>query len=106
VGDDSAAGKWPGVSRVGEPELKRGPLEGSLQRPNEYWIRTTRLPGGAHGANWLGYFNSQVSRPPFCGHHDGNKIIIECWPDDDPQLTEKIDSAIEYANERLRELGQ
>jgi hypothetical protein len=35
--------------------------------------------------------------PPVSGYHNGNKIIVECWPDDEAQLIEKVDSAIEYA---------
>jgi hypothetical protein len=93
------------VSRDGEPRLIRGPHLGSLQRPNEYEIRTTPIPAGAHGANWLGYFNSRFTGPrPFRGLHDGNKITIECSPDDAPQLIETIDEAIEHANEQVKAL--
>jgi hypothetical protein len=94
------------VSRIGEPQLKRGPGPGPGQRPNKYWIRTTPIPAGARRYDWLQLFNSQVLLPPFSGYHDGNKINVECWPDDEPRLTEAIDSAIEYANERLRALEE
>jgi hypothetical protein len=96
------------VSRTGEPQLKRGPGPGpaSAQWPNKYWIRTTPLPAGARGYDWLQLFNSQLLRPPFSGYHDGNKIDVKCWPDDEPRLTVAIDSAIEYANERLRALEE
>jgi hypothetical protein len=91
------------VSRLGEPKLIRGPHLGSLQRPNEYEIRTTPLPAGALGVDWRGYFNSQFTGPRrFRGLHDGNKITMECSADDAPQLIEAVDSAIEYANEHLK----
>jgi hypothetical protein len=92
------------VSRDGEAKLIRGPQTGSLQRPNEYEIRTTPLPPGAHGADWRGCFNSQFTGPRrFRGYHDGiNKITVECSPDDEPQLIETVDAAIAYANERVK----
>lgn len=89
------------ISRDGEPELRRGPTPGSRKQPNEYWIRITPVPPGDNGIDWLGHFNSQLSQPPFSGYHDGNKIIVECWPDDEPNLIEMVDSAIEYADERI-----
>ncbi|GBE65990.1 hypothetical protein MFM001_24520 [Mycobacterium sp. MFM001] len=104
IGGNSLTGDWPGVSRDGEPELVRGPQPGSAKRPNEYQIRTTPVPAGAHGADWLGLFNSQLAGPPFTAYHDGNKIIVECRPDDEPTLVETVDAAIEHANERLRAL--
>jgi hypothetical protein len=36
--DDSLTGEWPGISCDREPALTRGPLSGSVQRPNEYRI--------------------------------------------------------------------
>jgi hypothetical protein len=51
-----------------------------------------------------------LNRPGVSGHtpipgwHDGNKITAYCWPDDEPNLIEKVDSAIEYANEEVRAL--
>lgn len=91
------------VLRDGEPELVRGPQKGSVQRPNEYEIRTTALPSGAKGVDWLGYFNSRFTGyGPFRGLHDGSKITIECSEDDAPQLIETVDEAIEYANEKVR----
>jgi hypothetical protein len=36
----------------------------------------------------------------FLAYHDGTKIVAECWPDDEPNLTEVVDAAIEYANEK------
>lgn len=90
------------ISRVGEPELVRGPLPGSLQQPNEYTIRTTPVPGGPHGYDWCMYFNSQLNKPPFTAIHDGKKITVYCSPDDEPKLTEAVDAAIEYANQRVR----
>jgi hypothetical protein len=101
MADDSVTGGWPGVSRDGQPELIRGQLPGSLKRPNEYKIHTTPVPGGPHGKDWLGYFNSQLSQPPISGYHDGNAINVECHPDAEPKLIETVDAAIEYANERL-----
>ena len=87
------------VSRDGEPELIRGSQPGSLQRPNEYEIRTTPIPAGPLGVDWLGYFNSQLTgQRPVRGLHDGSKIIVECSPEDETGLIEAIDSAIEYAN--------
>jgi hypothetical protein len=93
------------VSRDGEPELKLGPFSGSLKRPSEYWISTTPVPPGDDGVVWLGVFNSLLgSQPPFAGYHDGSKIIVECWPDDEPKLVETVDADIEHANKRLLEL--
>jgi hypothetical protein len=102
VSDDT----WPGVSRDGEPVLIRGPRRDSVQMQNQYEIRTTPLPAGARGADWRGYFSSRFTGPGrFHGWHDGNnKITIECWPDDYSEMIEKVDSAIQYANEKLREL--
>ncbi|WP_407688039.1 hypothetical protein [Mycobacterium sp. HUMS_1102779] len=91
------------VSRDGEPVLVRGPLSGSLQMANKYEIRTTPIPAGHHGTNWLGYFNSQFTgQKAITGYHDGHKITIECWPDDEPRLIETVDAAIEHANERVQ----
>jgi hypothetical protein len=98
------ATEWPGVSRGGEPELTRGPQPGSVKRQNQYIIRTTQIPGGAYGVDWLGFFNSQLIGPRVSAYHDGNKIVVECSPDDESKLIEKVDSAIEYANERLKAL--
>ena len=92
------------VLRDGEPKLTLSRPPGSLELPNKYQIRTTPLPGGAQGVDRVGFFNSQLGRPPIFGYHDGTKIIVECHPDDEPNLTEKVDSAIEYANEQLRGL--
>jgi hypothetical protein len=76
------------VARDGEPVLTRGPSRGSVKQPNEYKIHTTPVPDEAHGVDWLGFFNSQ----------------LECWPEDEPQLIEKVDAAIESANQRLRDI--
>ena len=62
MADDSVTAEWPGVSRYGEPELTRGQLPGSLKQPNEYKIRTTPVPAGAHGCDWIQFFNSYSSR--------------------------------------------
>jgi hypothetical protein len=110
--DDSATGEWPGVSRDGEPELIRGPQSGSVKLKNQYELRTAPVPAGADGYNWVQFFNSQFTGPrsrftgprPISGYHDGNKIIVECWPDDASELIETVDAAIEYANERLKAL--
>jgi hypothetical protein len=105
MSDDSVTGQWPGVSRDGErPELRRGPIPGAVKRQNEYLIRTTPVPGGTDRYDWVQFFNSHLSNGPITGYHDGNKIIVECSPDDEPQLIEKVDSAIQYANQRLKEL--
>jgi hypothetical protein len=88
------------ISRDGEPVLKRGPAVGSVNRQNQYEIRTTPLPAGPRGANWCGYFNSQLKGGQFLAQHDGTKIVAECWPDDEPSLTAVVDAAIEYANEK------
>ena len=48
------------VSRDGDPLLKRGPQVGSAQLQNQYEIRTTPLPTGPKGADWLGCFNSRL----------------------------------------------
>ena len=92
------------VARDGEPVLTRGPSPGSVKQPNEYKIHTTPVPGEAHGVDWLGFFNSQLSGPPFSGYHTGTEIIVECWPQDEPQLIEKVDAAIDSANQRLRDM--
>lgn len=93
----------PDIQRVGEPVLIRGPLPGSVKLQNKYEIRTTPLPGGAHGLDWCGCFNSQFTGPrPIPGFHDGNKITVECWPDDEPKLVETVDAAIDYANEQIQ----
>ena len=98
--------EWPGVSRDGEPELVRGPQSGSMKLQNQYRIRTTPAPDVAAGVDWLGFFNSRLSHSTrFSGYHDGSMVIVECWPDDEPGLTETVDAAIEYANEQLRALG-
>jgi|SRR5271155_3683423 len=90
------------ISRVGEPVLKRGPASGSAQQQNRYEIHTTPLPAGPRGANWRGYFNDQLKGGVFLAEHDGvSKIIAECWPDDAPRLTEVVDAAIGYANEKV-----
>ncbi len=81
------------VERDGEPVLTRGPSRGSVKQPNE-----------AHGVDWLGFFNSQLSQPPFSGHHNGSEIVVECWPEDEPQLIDKVDAAIDSANQRLRDM--
>jgi hypothetical protein len=105
VGDDSAARKWPGVSRDGEPLLTHGPSIDAVTQQNEYKIRTTPLPGGPYGDDWRGLFNSRFTgHTPIPGWHDGNKITAYCWPDDELNLIEKVDSAIEYANQELAAL--
>jgi hypothetical protein len=43
-----------------------------------YKFRATRVPRGPEGANWLGFFNSQLSGGQFLAHHDGNEIVAEC----------------------------
>jgi hypothetical protein len=78
--------------------LIRGQLPGSVKLQNKYRIRTTPVPAGAYGVDWLGYFNSQLTS----GYHNGNEIIVECWPDDESEMIEKVDSAIEYANEGVK----
>jgi hypothetical protein len=98
-------GEWPGVSRDGEPELIRGPQSGSIQLQNQYRIRTTQIPGGAYGLDWLGYFNSQFTgQRPITGYHNGRGAIVECSPDDASKLIEMVDAAIEYANDRVKAL--
>lgn len=90
------------VSRDGEPVLVRGPSSGSMQRPNEYEIRTTPLPSGDVGENWRQCFSSQFTGPRrFRGWHDGKRITIECSEDDASELVETVDAAIEYANNRV-----
>jgi hypothetical protein len=93
----------PGVSRDGEPKLIQGQLPGSAKLQNEYEIRTTPVPVGATGYDWAQFFNSQFTgQKAISGHHDGrNKITVYCWPDDQPNLIEKVDSALGYANDRL-----
>ena len=93
------------VSRDGEPVLKRGPSAGSVKQQNQYTIGTTPIPAGAYGVDWLGLFNSRFTGQTLIpGMHDGSKITVDCWPDDEAEMVEKVDSAIEYANERLKEL--
>ena len=87
------------ISRVGEPRLVSGPDVGSVEVQNVYEIDTTRLPGYPRGENWRGYFNKQLTGGQFLAYHDGTKIVAHCWPDDKPQLTEVLDTAIEAANE-------
>jgi hypothetical protein len=102
MADESVTGGWSGVSRDGKPELIHGQYPGSGKQPNEYTIRTTPVPAGPHGYNWCLYFASQLTGPPFTATHDGDKITVYCWPDDEPNLPQAVDAAIEYANERLR----
>ena len=102
MADDSVTGEWLGVSRDGEPQLVRGPLPGSVQRPNEYKIRTTPIPAGALGQDWLGYFNSKLSQSSVSGYHDRMEITVEYYPDDESKVIETVDATIEYANEQLR----
>ncbi len=91
------------VSRAGEPVLIGGPVPGSVKLQYNYQIRTTPLTVGARGRDWLGYFNSQLKGPEVSAQHDGMKTItVECCPDDEPEWIEKVDAAIEYANEKLR----
>ena len=93
------------VSRDGQPELKRGPTPGSLKLLSEYQIRTTRVPAGAGGYDWVQFVNSRLSRGPITGRHDGrNTIIAQCRPKDAPELIEAVDSAVEYANQRLHHI--
>ena len=71
-------------------------------------MNTRSTPRGfplRRSVDWLGFFNSQLNGPPVSGYHNGNKIIVECWPDDEAQLIEKVDSAIEYANDRLTRIA-
>jgi hypothetical protein len=97
MSDDSV--KRQEVSRDGEPELIRGPQQGSVKLPNQYRIRTTQIPGGTYGVDWLGFFNSQFTGPRnITGHHDGKIAIVECGPDYASKLIETVDAAIEYAN--------
>jgi hypothetical protein len=95
---------WPGASRDGEPVLVFEQPPGSLQLQNKYKIRTKRVPAGAYGANWRGFFNSKVSQPPISGYHKGNQITVDCNPDDESRLIETVDAAIQYANDQLRAL--
>jgi hypothetical protein len=101
MADDSVTGGWPGVSRVGQPELIRGQLPGSLKRPNEHKIHTTPVPAGAVGQDWLGYFNSKLSQSSVSGYHDRMEITVEYYPDDESKVIETVYATIEYANERL-----
>jgi len=88
------------ISRNGEPVLKRGPDVGSVKRQNQYEIHTTPLPAGPRGTNWRGFFGKQLSGGRFLAEHDGiSRIVAECWPDDEPDLTEVVDAAIKKANE-------
>lgn len=90
------------VSRDGEHRLVDGPLSGSVQKPNEYGMRTTPIPPGESGIDWLGYFNSQLTGLPFSGYHGGDKITVDCWPDNELRLVDTVDAAIEYANEQVK----
>ncbi|BBZ37266.1 hypothetical protein [Mycobacterium conspicuum] len=91
------------ISREGEPVLIRGPVLGSVKLQYAYEVRTTPLTIDARGRDWFGYFNSQLKGPHLSAQHDGMKTItVECWPDDEPQWIEKVDAAIQYANEKLR----
>jgi hypothetical protein len=87
------------ISRIGEPVLKRGQDDSSADLQNQYEIRTTLLPAWPRGTNWRGYFNKQLPGGRFLAQHDGvDKIVAECWPLDEPQLTEVVDAAIGHAN--------
>ena len=55
------------------------------------------------GSIGLGFSILSWSHPPFSGYHNGSEIIVECWPEDEPQLIGKVDAAIESANHRLRD---
>src|SRR5271168_2889393 len=102
MADDAVTGEWPGVSRDGEPQLIRGPLPGSGQRPNRYKLRTTAVPAGALGHDWLGYFNSKLSQSSVSWYYDRMEISFEYNPDDESKVIETVDATIEYANEQLR----
>ena len=88
------------ILRIGDPVLKRGPAVGSAKQQNQYEIHTTPLPAGPRGKNWVMCFGKQLPGGRFLAQHNGtNKIVAECWPDDEPELTEAVDAAIERANE-------
>jgi hypothetical protein len=95
-------GEWTEVKRDGEPVFVRGPVGRSVTMPNEYELRTTPLPAGAHGVDWRLLFNDQLQSPPITAYHEGNKITVACHPDHEPEWLEKVDAAIKYANERLK----
>jgi hypothetical protein len=102
---DKGALRMSDVARDGEPELIRGQQQGLIPQPNQYRIRTTQIPDGAYGRDWLGFFNSQFTgQRPIRGYHDGKNAIVECSPDDESNLNETVDAAIEYANERVKAL--
>ncbi|OBK69332.1 hypothetical protein [Mycobacterium sp. 1165178.9] len=94
-----------GISRVGEPKLvsRSSALFGSVlaQARNVYEIETTPLPAWPRGANWRQQFKKQFSGGDrFRAEHDGvDRIEAACWPDDEPQLIEAVDAAIDKANE-------
>jgi hypothetical protein len=97
--------EWPGISRVGEPVLVSTSQGGSVQHRNLYHIHTTPIPSNALGYDWTQFFTSQFTgQRPFRGYHDGSKAIIECSPDDAPRLAETVDTAIAYANEKVRNI--
>lgn len=88
------------ISRIGEPVLTRGPDVGSAERQNQYEIHTTPLPDGPRRDNWAISFGKHLPGGRFLAQHDGiSKIVAECWPDDEPDLTKEVDAAIEKANE-------
>jgi hypothetical protein len=60
-----------------------------------------RFPPARGAPTGAGTSASSCRGGRFLAEHDGiNKIVAECWPDDEPHLTEVVDAAIEQANEK------
>ena len=56
------------------------------------------------GSIGLGFSLSAEPTAVLSGHHNGSEIVVECWPEDEPQLIDKVDAAIDSANQRLRDM--
>jgi hypothetical protein len=99
-------GEWTDIKRDGEPELVDSGDHGSTQFQHEYHIRTTPIPAGPKGDNWVQLFTSQFTGDrTMSGYHDRQTIaIVYCPPDDEPKLAETVDAAIAYANTRLQSM--
>jgi hypothetical protein len=88
------------ISRVGEPQLVRGADDRtSVRDQNKYKIWTTPLPAGPRGINWQAFFNDQL-KGPLVAFHDGSEIVVYCHPEIHPNWLERVDAAIELANEK------
>ena len=92
------------IVRVGEPRLLASPSAAyespSLKMQKDYGIETTPLPERPRGKNRQDCFNDQLRGDPFLAEHNGgNKITVQCHPDECPDWLARVDAAIAKANE-------